>query len=385
MSAWIDAGSGAWWRRWDSAAEWGAAAPSRANAAHPYARTLANGVSAGLPEAWYGEADGLVGALAVAAGRRPWTAGRELFQAAANKLGALGAVPRVQSCRRRGEWGADGDALDADRALAGDLDRAWRRTVRGPRPEGTGAVVRVIFQAAANARVNAADYVWSAVAACALIDALEAAGIPCEATRVALTREAGAHVDASRSDVPVKAAAEPLDVDRLLRLTAHPGVYRTAGFAADDLSLPRKIRPHLGSALPWYERPADLRDAADAGAVIAPEPGAVRDAADACEWIRRELRGLGIEDPAEREAREASEAQARREYAADLARWRVQDATATEAERARVAGLTPAQRAKEGRDAAAAKRQADRDFAAYLKRAEAAAKADTQVNPDLFG
>lgn len=152
-----------------------------------------------------------------------WAEGAAL----ASKLAAdVRDIPSPVSVRRRFRWGADGDALDADRALAGAWDTAWQDrpavATRAPR------VLTVLVPVGGSGGLSPDDLAWAPAAALALVDRLEAAGYGVEVL-VASVANGGEGSDVAVY-VPAKSADAPLRLDILAGLAA-PSSFRSGIFA----------------------------------------------------------------------------------------------------------------------------------------------------------
>tara|TARA_R110002020_G_scaffold265840_1_gene480630 strand:+ start:62 stop:919 length:858 start_codon:yes stop_codon:yes gene_type:complete len=104
-----------------------------------------------------------------------------------------------------------------------------------------GKVARIIVNLTSSCNVKAETYFQRGAAASLLVDALENCGIRCEVWGVFAYGGYGRRNNLINSHwwVPVKAADEPLEMDRLAFLLAHPATFRRLSFRLIE-QLPRK-------------------------------------------------------------------------------------------------------------------------------------------------
>lgn len=151
------------------------------------------------------------------------------------------AAPR--SVKRKGTWADQGDALDIHRVYAGQLDTAWRRCTRSPRPASQSLVIS--FPLMISSMHHADKLFWCGAAALKLADLLTVAGYNVTLVGTHGT-EYGGHT--GYDSLIVKDSKAPLDVESLLIAMAFPGFTRTAGFTA-VASYPFAVSSGLGTAL----------------------------------------------------------------------------------------------------------------------------------------
>ncbi len=169
-----------------------------------------------------------------------WQEGASKLTGCADEI----APPMAKSRRRKPEWCDVGDELDADRAIRGDWDTAWRSSKRvwssGP------SHVTVYAPFGGGCHESADRMFWSGAAALIVVDKLEQAGYS--------VRLVGTHVvtsthsnKACRNDVILKESTDPLQIDALASVLCHAGIVRTFGFSA-LCSVPTAIGEGLGYA-----------------------------------------------------------------------------------------------------------------------------------------
>jgi len=159
-----------------------------------------------------------------------WTEGATQASALSEVL--AGEVPAVGSIRRRWEWGQEGEELDADRALAGDWDMAYRRKVRQHRPGQV--LITLAAQFGGRGNRTAAELFWSGAQLVAATDVLEAAGYKVEAHAINLCRYGNYGYDTTVGalDLLAKRSEDALRPDILMAAVANDKVYRGFGFLA---------------------------------------------------------------------------------------------------------------------------------------------------------
>lgn len=150
----------------------------------------------------------------------------------AARLSALECTaPDIQSTRRRRVRGDQGDELDAQSVLRGDLSRAWTRTRRLSRH--SPRIVRILCNVGGASKVTAAELYWRGATALRAVETLEAAGLGVE-----LWAGSGSKRTSSGAFPQVgvfcciKSSDTPLDVSRLAGLIALPAWFRTEALAA---------------------------------------------------------------------------------------------------------------------------------------------------------
>lgn len=159
-------------------------------------------------------------------------------------------VPPPVEIRRRSRWRDDGDEIDRDRMMSGDLDRAWWGTERRAR---TGnPVLRVFVNVSFNCEVKPEVLFWNGAVAAAVADIAERAG-----WRVEIIGTAAAHNTEfcgkgnSRTSWVVKNAGDPMDLDAIGASLADAAAFRIVGFAgwlAAAAKFGKVLNGHLGFA-----------------------------------------------------------------------------------------------------------------------------------------
>lgn len=155
---------------------------------------------------------------------------------------AKGLVPPPISAQRRGRWEEQGDEIDRDRVLSGDLDRAWRTSRRdvalAPLP------VTIVSPWGGNAHRSAEQLSWNVAAALAASDLLEDAGYATEIVLVGISATAGGY---AAYRLLLKGLGQPVSLPSLAA-GAHPGVFRTFGFVG-ICSAPWDVYLSLGTII----------------------------------------------------------------------------------------------------------------------------------------
>lgn len=169
-----------------------------------------------------------------------WREGAARMREAIGQL----SVPAVRSIKRRQVWREDGDEVDMGRVYAGELETAWRGTVR--REVSSIFHVRITINTSAAARREADTLFWRGACACLLVDALEKAGYRAEVIAYHQGRDVyGMGNPDHLISAPLKSSEEPLDIDRMAACTAHAAMLRCAVFG-EMLSAPYAARQNLG-------------------------------------------------------------------------------------------------------------------------------------------
>lgn len=207
----------------------------------------------------------------------------------------------AKSVRRRRERGDQGDSIDMQSVYRGDLSRAWTRTRKR---ESSGIrSVSLLINLGASASVSADKLAWRGISALRVCEALTEAGYAVAIYGV----EGGTGVEASGKTIDlvqfaeIKAADQPLDLDRLAALTIMPGYFRTTMFAGMALGCDHIGRP-ISSTL---GRPDESR-ITEALAMqpsmpqrVFLQPKAVLSREKAVEWVAQVVAQIEADDAAE--------------------------------------------------------------------------------------
>jgi hypothetical protein len=196
-------------------------------------------------DSWYGGITSWEGAKAIIDGG--WGEGARRTTELSLELG--GRIASFEGFRRRPKWGEQGEELDADRAMRGEWDNAWRDTVK-KRVQGASNIVTLAAPFGGNAHQSAESLFWCGAQMIAVTDILESSGYQVEVIALANTRnhsyDDGKAV-MSLLACRVKQAGEPMRPDAMASLFAHAGIFRTYIFEA-LLRQPCKVPDNLGSA-----------------------------------------------------------------------------------------------------------------------------------------
>lgn len=175
---------------------------------------------------------------------RGWPEGSEKALDMARDLEDL--CPPAATRKRVMRWREQGDELDADRLLAGQLDQAWRSTERRVKI-GTNTVLTVACSWGVNGSIPPDQLFWSGAAALALTELLENAGYSIDLW--AIDTVAWWKWDRfAVSAVQIKAPGETVRAGAIAALLSHPGIYRTLGLAA-TAQVPWDVGTGFGSAI----------------------------------------------------------------------------------------------------------------------------------------
>lgn len=206
---------------------------------------------------WYG----LERRAAMRAVREGWSDGIE-------RITALRCdVPPVESVRRRRVRADQGDALDMQAVLRGDLSRAWERTRRLSRP--AARVVSIVCDVTASASTGAHELYWRGAAALRAVEVLEGAGYSVALYGAFGSR--GALEGCRLAQVcEVKSSESPLDMSRLAGMLALSAWFRTALFAGCAVAAEQ-----TGVALNWELGHADAATSREGALLLGLPPSMV--------------------------------------------------------------------------------------------------------------
>jgi hypothetical protein len=286
------------WRQWDSIQEAKDASQTEAWR-KSYGKDCAWDDPASRTDVRFYGPGGATRAVQIANWDADWPAGRDAYAAAAEEVS--GMVGTVKSRRRKRRYASQGASLNLDRWQQYD-PRPWVERYREV-SDGPGRnTIRVVVNGAASARVDAKDFVWSAVAAAIVASKLEEAGYSVEIVNViamnrAITRPSGRGKGQDVvSIIPIKSEEEPVDIDRVLRFCAHPGVFRTLGFKALMTSpIDKGYEGDMCLGYPWDASKVMKALGMDDGTVYAPHVNDCRTAEDAVKWLTETLAPFGME------------------------------------------------------------------------------------------
>ena len=149
-----------------------------------------------------------------------WPEGRDLVEQCRRDIPAL---PALKSIRRVNAWREDGDEFDRDRLDAG-LDDCWHTKVRGVRPGST--ILKLTCEIGGLADKRAEQLAWSGALAVAICDTAEAAGYRVEIEAIHRSSGCFTNGDYSLKVIRVKAADEPIVLDRVCMALACPAFFR---------------------------------------------------------------------------------------------------------------------------------------------------------------
>lgn len=159
-------------------------------------------------------------------------------------------VQRITVARRRPQFGSSGDELDIHRVYQGQIDKAWRKTVRIEVSQET-RLVTLFIQIADVSYVSAVDSLWRAAVAILLMEDLLKAGKSVKIVVGGYSRFVTKADHSMTVSIVVKNYNEKLSVERLAAMT-HLGFYRTFGFGAKACQ-PYKLSSGLGCTSDMYK------------------------------------------------------------------------------------------------------------------------------------
>ncbi len=187
--------------------------------------------------------------------RLGWNEGTAKLDAARS----LVQIPEsVQDLAPAPVFAEEGDEVAVDRFLGGDSD-SWVSFPVAPAPR-RGRVVSVWINLTAAVGVAVEPYMARGAACLAVVDALERAGYRCEISGI-LSAQASGPCPWLVARTLIKRAEDPLEIDRVAFLIAHPSAFRRLG-----LRVIEKFVTRAGWASgEWvgYGRAAEARDKPD--------------------------------------------------------------------------------------------------------------------------
>jgi hypothetical protein len=150
--------------------------------------------------------------------------------------------------------------------------------------EASGKIVRLVVQGSTSAAIPAAQIVARGALIVALVDCLEAAG---RSVEVSVSFAVSHDGDRSETVFCAKRAGEPVEIDRLAFVLAHPSMQRRLAFACWESDAPYIVKAGLSYGY--------VSDAADRGDLYIPgSDSRIITDGDAVAWFRRQLAALGI-------------------------------------------------------------------------------------------
>ena len=138
------------------------------------------------------------------------------------------SIPEPKNVRRVQVWSDEGDDLDYDRLMSGELETMYRTTKREGKATSPHATLVVNWGGLSS--VDADALFWSGAVAIILADVLENAGYRIEIVGCNVSTQDNGEVTAT--SVTVKELDEPLRSDVVAGTLCEAGVYRTLGFMA---------------------------------------------------------------------------------------------------------------------------------------------------------
>ena len=165
-------------------------------------------------------------------GSRVWQKGLDLAAAMTARMPSFSAY----NLKRTQVWTNRGGTFNYNRFKNYKFNSMFRGSKRNrPTRGGTGRKILTLYvHVDDNGNVKAEEMIWTGIAVSALVDTLETAGIRCEVHCVLAgyrswpsdEKHGGRFLAVGK----VKAPDMPLDLERMLAWTGHPGVTRTALF-----------------------------------------------------------------------------------------------------------------------------------------------------------
>ena len=177
-------------------------------------------------DSWYGTIDKAEDARNYAG--QGWRDGADKALGFISDIYATCSIPEPKNVHRQQVWAEDGDDLDYDKLMSGELETMWRTTKRNGKATNPHATLVVNWGGLAG--VSADELFWSGAVAIILADVLENAGYRIEIVGCNVSTHGSGEVTAS--SVTVKELDEPLRSDVVAGALCEAGVFRTLGFMA---------------------------------------------------------------------------------------------------------------------------------------------------------
>jgi hypothetical protein len=137
------------------------------------------------------------------------------------------SIPEPKNVRRQQVWAEDGDDLDYDKLMSGELETMWRTTKRNGK--ATNPHATLVINWGGNCNLKADALFWSGAVAIILADVLENAGYRIEIVGCITSKHDAGY---SATSVTVKELDEPVRTDVLAGTLCEAGVFRSLGFMA---------------------------------------------------------------------------------------------------------------------------------------------------------
>lgn len=233
---------------------------------------------------WRGGTQNMGDALNLA--RFGWPEGREIVEAITARFESITASKLM---RPQVAYAVAGDCVDVGRYVTGEPENmmVWEEVEL----ENAGKIVRVEANLSASAAISAAQMTIRGAAVAALVDALEQCG-----KSVELVLSWGAEGGRRRIEhyCPIKAAGEPLDMDRLAFMLAHAGMFRRLAFGTWE-NEPGEWRDPIGvNRHDNYGLPAQCKGGDFVADITAPHM-LLTSTPEACvAWVFKTLKEQGI-------------------------------------------------------------------------------------------
>lgn len=183
--------------------------------------------------------------------RGGWAEHRDAVEAAVTAVQEDPSIESMVSARFGWQHAYAGDVCDIGRFVTGDPECMFAPTmVDAVQPD---AVIRIVINGTASAAIRTDVLVRRGIMIAALVDTLHLLGRGVEVWWTCSTVHSGS---THGNLVRIKATDEPLDVDDLLFVAAHPSMLRRFGFALWECESPqtRKAQNFYES----YGRPVDI-------------------------------------------------------------------------------------------------------------------------------
>lgn len=219
--------------------------------------------------------------------RNGWPEGLSMIE---NLTARLESVSGSMVAKQVVQWDVAGDFADAGLFSAGvpECMGSFHEEIM----PGAGKIVKILMNMSVSAGIQRETIMKRGAAVVALVDALESAGRSVEIEMAAKSRSTGGE-NFYTVTVPIKAAGEPVELDRMAFLLAHPSSFRRLMFACwenETEEVRSEFHYHHNGSYSMPERHKD--ESAD---IDVPEMSLERHDGDATAlaWIRAELKRQG--------------------------------------------------------------------------------------------
>ena len=220
-----------------------------------------------------------------------WREGADRAMSLVSDVYAKCTIPEPKDVRRTQVWSDEGDELDYDKLMSGELDTMYRTTKKEGRATFPTATLLVNWGGLGS--VKSGDLFWGGAVAIILTDILENAGyrieiVGCNTSSFSPTDDEGERYIAT--SVAVKELDEPLRSDIVAGALCEAGVFRTLGFMGKNAA-DSKVTSGYGSTRCLKKVGVDVCESSpfSEDAFVVPHCRSMEDALEAIESVVKEL------------------------------------------------------------------------------------------------